>query len=62
MCEYCDDDKETKIPLLNDCCDSDGVYIDGREVEVSVSYEQGYFNINYCPMCGRNLKERSNEF
>lgn len=61
MCEYCDTEKVKKVILDNESCESDGVYIDGSNIEVSVSYETAYFTANYCFMCGRNLKEQTNE-
>lgn len=57
MCKYCDDEEVNKVKLDNENYDSDGVYIDGCSIEISVCHETAYFTANYCPVCGRNLKE-----
>lgn len=62
MCEYCEGDKfiledryerrARSFKWMN--LHSDGLLVfntDGNE------YERGEVYINYCPMCGRNLKE-----
>ncbi|UDM74973.1 hypothetical protein [Vagococcus fluvialis] len=62
MCEYCDEEYHAKkIYLENEYCHGDGAWVDGNQMEVGISHETAYFKINYCPMCGRNIKEQSNE-
>lgn len=54
MCEYCENGKG-----LGDSIKGDGVFIEGS-ILYGI-YDSGYCNceaeINYCPMCGRKLKE-----
>ncbi len=54
MCEYCEKGKG-----LGDSAKGCGVFISGNTL-LGI-YDGGYCNceaeINYCPMCGRNLKE-----
>lgn len=54
MCEYCENGKG-----LGNSIKSDGVFIEGSILHGR--YDGGYCNceaeINYCPMCGRKLKE-----
>lgn len=34
---------------------SDGLYFSKNEMCIAVSYETGYYHVNYCPMCGRKI-------
>lgn len=47
-----------KINIDNECCNSDGAYINRCELEVNISYEGTTIQINYCPICGGKLDER----
>lgn len=53
MCEYCENGK----PLIGDF--SDGALIENGNILVSYGEcsDCAKGRINYCPMCGRNLKE-----
>ena len=58
MCEYCDKNKNVKekffdITIVNSCL------VVGNECSEGCGYDRARFNINYCPMCGRDLR-RSN--
>ena len=57
MCEYCKDD--TSIIVAENCQDGNlVVYVDFNELVVDNG--ESYYSrkeINFCPMCGRNLKE-----
>ncbi|MEG2684453.1 MAG: hypothetical protein RR929_00175 [Erysipelotrichaceae bacterium] len=68
MCEYCTkvkfetDDPRDRNKLLSKQQLSRGLYINGCEL-LTLELHLGYFSIisrgvvNYCPMCGRDLKE-----
>lgn len=72
MCEYCEKEKplfksSEPRPLLQ--LHGNGVPNDELEVGIynktlfcqANGYGTKTLSINFCPMCGRNLKERSNE-
>ena len=61
MCEYCNGDENTQQPLPDNeeatvwtiCKDKIEIVTISRQLQVFSC------NINYCPMCGRKLKEES---
>jgi len=65
MCEYC----EGKKLIFDGDRGDEGVYkidISGNELLISSSADAGWINfsdeefpINYCPMCGRSLKNET---
>lgn len=65
MCEYCKYDYSAK-PIVKDrtteisieTADSE-LYIDYDSGGYEASYFRHYLKINYCPMCGRKLKEET---
>lgn len=67
MCKYCDDNGELVYHEWKDTPKgskgiSVGVVLDGLCIDASAdTYEPNYIEevikINYCPMCGRKLKE-----
>mgnify|MGYP003393367198 CR=1 FL=1 len=50
MCEYCEYEEEIDFSY------STGT-IDGCELTVDIGAFWGSVTINYCPMCGKELKE-----
>lgn len=65
MCEYCEKFKDNKFKLLMENGRLDAsLFIDGEHSRIFWrlnGFRNGtlfaYVDINYCPMCGRNLKE-----
>lgn len=60
MCEYCDKNKNIKerffdITIVNSCL------VVGNECSEGCGYDRAGFNINYCPMCGRNLRRNNTD-
>ena len=69
-CEFCNDGAkilDTKIEsILGNSLMATGYFFEGRkcgEIELDFALEEGgrenmqIYRINYCPMCGRKLKE-----
>ena len=62
MCEYCDEPSYERNPLYTDSYSD--ISIDENELDITYYESFGYtsmyyrkvFKINYCPMCGRELK------
>lgn len=53
MCKYCSGDVDERAYLINE--DNELIYIDGNgKLTLDNAWE---VQLNYCPMCGRNLKE-----
>lgn len=60
MCDYCVAHilSGTGTPLFDneDNCDYPAVYIDGGCLALEYECVVDYTDINYCPMCGRDLR------
>lgn len=65
MCEYCEKFKDNQFKILMDNRPIDAMlFIDGEQSRMFWrvnGFRNGtlfaYADINYCPMCGHNLKE-----
>ena len=60
MCEYCDNNKNIKekffdITIVNSCL------VVGNECSEGCGYDRARFNINYCPMCGKDLRRNNTD-
>ena len=52
MCKYCEGKKSlTSNPMISD------IYVSGNSMRFDTGFEEGAVEINFCPMCGRDLKE-----
>ena len=52
MCKYCNGDKD----LISDqeICN---MYISGELIRIDTGFDEIAIKVNFCPMCGRDLKE-----
>ena len=67
MCEYCNSNFGESLNLLHkdfDCYKEDSLKIENNKLKVFFTQKDDYYegvddeiNINYCPMCGSELKE-----
>jgi hypothetical protein len=53
MCEYCEEGELLIDDEFLNCCVYDGILTVGEEENGNVAEVE----INYCPMCGRRLRE-----
>lgn len=64
MCKYCEDaikiksSKNSEIAVS--CSKENNMYI--RVQLDKIIHVDDYFNINYCPMCGTNLKHKKEKY
>lgn len=64
MCEYCKAHiAGVMTPLFDNegDCDEPAVYIEGGCLALEYQCVVDYVEINYCPMCGRDLRGAANE-
>lgn len=54
MCKYCEGDTELILDIKDEY---EGLYIDSKCRLVFIGSSSSTVNINFCPMCGRSLKE-----
>lgn len=63
MCEYCHEDSDGYVkPLEKNCHAFVWFGMDGWELSLKANGWHGSAKINYCPMCGRDLRRVSYEF
>ena len=54
MCKYCEGDTDFILDLKDEC---EGMYIDKKGRLEFIGSTSSTVEINFCPMCGRKLKE-----
>ena len=73
-CKYCNNtgemlfDTRTKLSSKGDFYPGIEVYVEDNKLEIAAvpdvyepGYEEATIEINYCPMCGRSLKDERSE-
>ncbi|EAD0075984.1 hypothetical protein NB69_05190 [Listeria monocytogenes] len=60
MCEYCEETYRKRGEIITE--EGHEIYIDeDNDISINIDFESSmdylYFEINYCPWCGRKLEE-----